>query len=283
MGFTPGTLLREGKTKKIWSVQGNARLCLVQMKDDTTAGNGARHDVIEGKGVLACAIATSVFELLYRCGIPLAFHNRVDDTRFLAKRCTMIPYEVVIRREAHGSYLKRHPMVPRRTRFPELLVEFYLKTTGRRFGDHALPCDDPLVLFRSGAAELYLPDVELSRQAPFLVLTDYPLLDRPEVFEEMTANARMVFGVLEHAWTSAGRVLCDLKIEFGFTATGDLVVADDIENGCWRVLEGDQYIDKQRYRDGATVEATRALYEHVASLTSSFPKIDAHEVLNALG
>jgi muconolactone delta-isomerase len=43
---TPGELVAEGKTKKIYRVKGGSDLVTVVAKDDITAGDGAKHDII---------------------------------------------------------------------------------------------------------------------------------------------------------------------------------------------------------------------------------------------
>jgi len=45
-----GALVTEGKTKRIHRIAGNPDLVTVMSKDDITAGDGAKHDVIPGKG-----------------------------------------------------------------------------------------------------------------------------------------------------------------------------------------------------------------------------------------
>lgn len=101
-------LLAEGKTKKILIAETPGHV-VVESKDDLTAGDGAKHDVISGKAPLSNRTTSNVFRILKACGLPVAFVEEVDETRFLAEQCDMIPYEVVVRREAYGSFLKRHP------------------------------------------------------------------------------------------------------------------------------------------------------------------------------
>ena len=113
-----GSLVAEGKTKKIYLTKGSNDLVTVVAKDDITAGDGAKHDVIPDKGRLATATTSNVFRLLKACGIPVAFVEQVDGITFSAPKCEMLPYEVVARREAHGSYLKRNPHLTRASCFP---------------------------------------------------------------------------------------------------------------------------------------------------------------------
>ena len=70
--------------------------------------------------------------------------------------CAMLPYEVVARREAHGSYLKRPTHVSKGHIFPRLVVEFFLKTKGRRWKSHELTCDDPLMIWSENAGNIAL-------------------------------------------------------------------------------------------------------------------------------
>lgn len=269
MEMKVGKVEAEGKTKRIWGTNSPRRV-IVESKDDLTAGDGAKHDVIAGKASLSNRTTSNVFRLLGACDLPMAFVEAIDETRFLAEKCAMVPYEVVVRREAHGSFLKRHPELPKGHLFPRLLLEFFLKTSGKRWQNVDLPKDDPLVRFDGDHASLYLPDQPIHQQTPFLILKDFPLwesLDRREAIGEI---ALKTFLVLEKAWQLVGRRLVDFKVEFGTNADGALRLADVIDNDSWRVLEGKNYIDKQLYRDGADLNTVTAKYRLVAELTGNF-------------
>ena len=140
-----GELIAEGKTKIILATKPDPEKVLILSKDDITAGDGAKHDLIEGKAALATRTTCNVFRLLKASGIPVAFDAQVDDKSFTAPLCQMLPYEVVIRREAHGSYLKRMPGLAKGHLFPKLLVEFFLKTNGRKWKEHVFFFFDPLM------------------------------------------------------------------------------------------------------------------------------------------
>jgi phosphoribosylaminoimidazole carboxylase/phosphoribosylaminoimidazole-succinocarboxamide synthase len=187
----------------------------------------------------------------------------------------MLPYEVVVRREAHGSYLKRNPHLAKGQLFPQALVEFYLKTKDKNWKGKPLVADDPFMQFAEDAKQIRLfnPAKPLQGQEPFLVLAGsevFSRADESKMFPEMRRIARQAFLVLEKAWQLEGGTLVDLKVEFGFDAKGNLLLADVIDNDSWRVLEGGSYIDKQVYRDGGALDDVAAKYRHVAEITGHF-------------
>src|SRR5476649_1753370 len=270
-----GALVAEGKTKKIHLLDGSPGLATIVAKDDITAGDGAKHDVIPDKGALATATTCNVFRLLKACGLPVAFETQNSATSFIAPPCTMLPYEVVVRREAHGSALKRSPHFAKGQLFPKLLVEFYLKTKDKNWNGKPLVADDPLMQYEDGGAQIKLfnPAKPILGSEPFLVLQTAEVFGHPEeykFFPEMRRIARQAFLVLERAWALEGGTLVDFKVEFGFDAKGNLLLADVIDNDSWRVLENGAYIDKQIYRDGGTLDDVAAKYRRVADITSHF-------------
>jgi phosphoribosylaminoimidazole carboxylase/phosphoribosylaminoimidazole-succinocarboxamide synthase len=275
LGASLGALVAEGKTKKIHLVKGSSDRVTVVAKDDITAGDGAKHDIIPDKGRLATATTCNVFRLLKACGLPVAFVEQDSAISFVAPKCDMLPYEVVVRREAHGSYLKRNPHLSKGQLFPQALVEFYLKTKDKNWKGKPLIADDPFMQFAEDAKQIRLfnPAKPLQGQEPFLVLAGSEVFgrdDEEQIFPEMRRIARQAFLVLEKAWQLEGGTLVDLKVEFGFDAKGGLLLADVIDNDSWRVLEGGSYIDKQVYRDGGALDDVVAKYRHVAEITSHF-------------
>jgi len=270
-----GPLVAEGKTKKIHQIAGSADLVTLVAKDDITAGDGAKHDIISGKSALANGTTCNVFRLLKACGLPVAFEEQDSATSFIAPKCQMLPYEVVTRREAHGSYLKRHPQYAKGQLFPRLIVEFYLKTKDKNWKGKPLVADDPLMGYAEGDKEikLYNPAKPLVGQEPFLVLSTADVFehkDEYKFFPEMQRVARQAFLALEKAWQLQGGTLVDLKVEFGFDTKGRLLLADVIDNDSWRVLEHGAYIDKQVYRDGGALDTVVEKYRRVADITGRF-------------
>src|SRR5262245_17544218 len=106
-----GPKLAEGKTKIIYAHSADPHLAIMVQKDSISAGDGARRNTIAGKGALSGRTAANVFALLNRSGIATHFLESPEPTVMVVRRCQMIPLEVVMRRLATGSYLKRHPEV----------------------------------------------------------------------------------------------------------------------------------------------------------------------------
>jgi phosphoribosylaminoimidazole carboxylase/phosphoribosylaminoimidazole-succinocarboxamide synthase len=268
-----GALVTEGKTKKVFEIKGSDLVSVVS-KDDITAGDGAKHDIIPDKSKLANATTSNVFRLLKACGLPVAFVEQDSATSFIAPNCQMLPYEVVVRREAHGSYLKRTPHFSKGQLFPKLIVEFFLKTKDKNWKGKPLVADDPLMIRKDdGKIELFNPAKPIIGQEPFLVLSDADVFSRPDeskLYPEMSRVAQRAFLILEKAWQLEGGRLVDFKVEFGADAKGNLLLADVIDNDSWRVVESGNYIDKQVYRDGGALDDVAAKYRRVADITSRF-------------
>ena len=82
--------LVEGKTKKIHQVAGSADLVTSVAKDDITAGDGAKHDVIPDKGK-SPRDHLQRLPLLKACGLPVGFEEQDSAISFVAPKCAMLP------------------------------------------------------------------------------------------------------------------------------------------------------------------------------------------------
>ena len=116
-------LLYEGKAKKVFKTE-DPEVLRIEYKDEVTAGNGVRHDFMEGKGRLNNLISSDIFKYLEKNGVKSHFIERVSDTEQTVKPVAIIPLEVTVRNRAAGSIVKRLGF-EKGAEFTPPLVEFY--------------------------------------------------------------------------------------------------------------------------------------------------------------
>jgi len=247
---TIGELVIKGKTKEVYGLPEykSGECVLMRSTDQITCGDGARKNILEGKGALSNVTNAAVFEFLKQSGVPTHFEKSVSENECIVSKCEMIPLEVVSRRLITGSYLKRNPGVTEGYRFPDLKTEYFFKDDANH---------DP-----QWSREQIL-EAKLSPAGK--VIGEHEL-------NEITDIARACFEMLEKAWSSRNCVLVDMKVEFGVTThSKKIVLADVIDNDSWRLWpSGDKRLmrDKQVYRnlreDQVTAEAMTEIKKNYA-------------------
>ena len=225
----------EGKAKVLY--EGPEPGTLVQhFKDDATAFNAEKHDVIEGKGVLNNRISEYIFLQLAQIGIQTHFIKALNMREQLIREAEIVPLEVVIRNVAAGSLVKRLGLKEGEP-LPRPLIEFYYK-------DDAL--GDPLI------SEDHIAVFGWATQN--------------ELDEIMTVAVR-INDFLIGLFAGAGIRLVDFKLEFGRVWEGDvqrIILADEISPDNCRLwdINSNEKLDKDRFRQdlGGLVDA----YQEVA-------------------
>ncbi len=189
----------------------------------------------------------------------------------------MVPVEVVVRRVAVGSFLKRNPRVPAGTTFSELRTEFYYKTSGKETHGVKLPCDDPFMEYdKDEGWYLHDPRKPLNRKDAIKLPCNGPRYDEvlAQTLEIAGRKAHKAFEILEKAWGDIGGKLQDFKLEFGShedpTPPDTLLIADVVDCDSWRVMWEGIQLSKQGYREGDDLEKVLAVYRLAASLTDRF-------------
>jgi len=234
----------EGKAKDLY--EGPEPGTLVQyFKDDATAGNGAKHEIIDGKGVLNNRISEYVFTKLNQLGIPTHFIRRINMREQLIKEVEIIPLEIVVRNVAAGSLVKRLGLEAG-TQLPRSIIEFYYK-------DDAL--NDPMV------SEEHI--------------TAFGWATPPELDDIMSLAVR-VNDFLTGLFMGVGIQLVDFKIEVGRLYEGEtmrIVLADEISpDNCrlWDVKTRNK-LDKDRFREdlGGLVDAYREVAQRLGILVET--------------
>jgi phosphoribosylaminoimidazole-succinocarboxamide synthase len=215
------TKIYEGKAKILY--EGPEPGTLVQyFKDDATAFNAEKHEVIDGKGVLNNRLSEFFMNGLNEIGVPTHFIRRINMREQLIRAVEMIPLEVVVRNVAAGSLSKRLG-IEEGTQLPRPIIEFYFK-------DDKL--GDPMV------AEEHIVAFGWASQ---------------QDLDDMVALALRVNDFLSGVMLGVGIKLVDFKIEIGRIWDNDfqrLVVADEISpDSCrlWDIQSG-RKLDKDVFR-----------------------------------
>jgi len=273
-----GKLVASGKTKDVFLAQ-NGRMVVIQSRDDITAGDGAKRNLLPGKGVWSTQTSVNCFRLLESAGIPthLLRKMRKGDC-FLARYVQMYGVELVVRRIATGSYLKRNPQVQEGTVFSEPVFEMFWKNDDEH---------DPWMIPSKVSYDLYDAKAPMRSLGRHLLPDDSQGLPSLAMYPVLDALACQVFRVLEWAWNESGVQLVDFKIECGvYPQEGRIVVADVIDNDSWRLWPSGRkegMLDKQVYRDAANMEDVKARlsrnYKVVADMSAHLLQVPVPEEL----
>ena len=210
--------LYEGKAKRVYETE-DPNLLIVSYKDDATAFNGLKKGTIAGKGVINNQMSNRLMMRLAKAGVPNHFVEELNERDTLVRRVQIVPLEVIVRNIAAGSFSKRYG-VDEGVVFDEPTVEYSYKNDA--LGDPLLNTSHALAL---GAA------------------TD-------EEIETIRRYALKVNEFLKAFWLECGVILVDFKLEFGRTADGEIILADEISPDTCRLWDAKTHekLDKDRFR-----------------------------------
>ncbi|HEY7748672.1 MAG TPA: phosphoribosylaminoimidazolesuccinocarboxamide synthase [Aestuariivirgaceae bacterium] len=229
------TRVYEGKAKILYEGPEPGTL-IVHYKDDTTAFNNQKKQVIDGKGVLNNRISELIFSKLNDIGVPTHFLKRLNMREQLIRAVEIIPLEVVVRNVAAGSLAKRLGLAEG-TALPRSIIEFYYKND---------ELGDPMV------SEEHITAFGWAN---------------PQEIDDVMALAIRINDFLSGLFLGIGIRLVDFKLEFGRLYEGEMmriVLADEISPDSCRLwdIKTNEKLDKDRFRRdlGGLVEA----YQDVA-------------------
>jgi phosphoribosylaminoimidazole-succinocarboxamide synthase len=215
------TKIYEGKAKVLY--EGPEPGTIVQyFKDDATAFNAEKKDVIDGKGVLNNRLSEFFMTGLQAIGIPTHFIKRLNMREQMVRKCEIIPLEVIVRNYAAGSISKRLG-IEEGTQMPRPIVEYCYK-------DDSL--GDPLVTEEHIAAFGWASQQDM---------------------EDILSLALRVNDFMSGLMLGVGIRLVDFKIEIGRVYEGDyqrLIIADEISPDSCRLwdIETGRKLDKDVFR-----------------------------------
>lgn len=224
------TPLYEGKAKRLFQAD-EAGTIIQYFKDDATAFNAQKKDVIIGKGILNNLISAHLFPALGELGIPHHFIARTSPREQLVKSVEIIPIEVIIRNIAAGSICPRLGLTEG-AKLDNTLIEFCLKNDA--LGDPVVAAEHILTL---GIAS-------------------------PDDLVEITEMSFRINDFLSGLFFGLGVRLVDFKLEFGWLETAEgrqIALADELSPDNCRLwdIKTDEKLDKDRFRRdiGGLIEA----------------------------
>ena len=231
--MTKKELIYEGKAKTLFFYDNNK--IIQYFKDDATAFNKKKHEIINEKGILNNFISEFIFKYLSENGVENHFIERLNDREQLVKKVDIIPVEVIVRNIATGTLTKRLG-IQEGLKLKKPLIEFTLKSD---------ELDDPII------SEEHIDVLEYAEK------------DEINIIKEQTL---LINKLLLQLFSSINIQLVDFKIEFGrLTIDKTVILADEISPDSCRLWDksSSEKLDKDRFRKnlGGLIDA----YKEVAT------------------
>ncbi len=210
--------LYEGKAKKVYATD-DPNLVIVSYKDDATALDGLKKGTIAGKGAINNRMTNNLMRRLEAAGIPTHFVEELSDRDTVVKKVTILPLEVIIRNISAGHFASRYG-VEEGIVFDSPTIEFSYKNDNLH---------DPLL------NEYHALALKLATREEIDLVKDY---------------AFRINDLLKSYMKEIGIDLVDFKLEFGKTADGQIVLADEISPDTCRLWDEKTHekLDKDRFR-----------------------------------
>ena len=210
--------LYEGKAKKVFATD-DPHVVIVSYKDDATAFNGLKKGTILGKGVINNRMSNHMMRRLEAEGVPTHYIEELSERETAVKKVSIVPLEVIIRNISAGSFAKR-------------------------FGvEEGIVFDEPTIEFSYKNDDLGDP----------LMNSYHAVALKAATWEEIELIKKYAFQVndlLRRFLKGVGIDLVDFKLEFGKTADGTIVLADEISPDTCRLWDEKTHekLDKDRFR-----------------------------------
>tara|TARA_B100001142_G_scaffold88125_1_gene89954 strand:+ start:1447 stop:2163 length:717 start_codon:yes stop_codon:yes gene_type:complete len=231
--MTKKELIYEGKAKTLFFYDNNK--IIQYFKDDATAFNKKKHEIINEKGILNNFISEFIFKYLSENGVENHFIERLNNREQLVKKVDIIPVEVIVRNIATGTLTKRLG-IQEGLKLKKPLIEFTLKSD---------ELDDPII------SEEHIDVLEYAEK---------------DEINDIKEQALLINRLLLQLFSSINIQLVDFKIEFGrLTIDKKVILADEISPDSCRLWDksSSEKLDKDRFRKnlGGLIDA----YKEVAT------------------
>ncbi|MGK2946565.1 MAG: phosphoribosylaminoimidazolesuccinocarboxamide synthase [Candidatus Malihini olakiniferum] len=223
--------LYRGKAKTVYTTE-DPDLLVLEFRNDTSAGDGARIEKFDRKGIVNNKLNYFIMSKLEEEGIQTQIVKLLSDKEVLVKKLEMVPVECVVRNRAAGSLVQRLGVEEGITLNPPLF-DLFLKNDALH---------DPMVNESYCKTFDWVNENHLARM------------------KELSYKAN---DVLIRLFDEAGVILVDFKLEFGLFK-GEVILGDECSPDVSRLWDKKTLnkVDKDRFRQsmGGFIEA----YEEVA-------------------
>ncbi|NMB79746.1 MAG: phosphoribosylaminoimidazolesuccinocarboxamide synthase [Methanomicrobiales archaeon] len=210
-------VLYAGKAKTVYRTDTKGKL-IVEFRDDITAFDGGKKDVLKNKWSYNAEVSSFFFSYLEENGVRTHFVKMLDERHMVVHELRMIPLEVIVRNLAAGSIVRNYPFKEGTKLEPPVIVIDY-KDDSR----HDPMLNDDLIV-------------------ALKIATPRELAKIKKVALEIN---RLLFKLL----AAQGITLVDFKIEFGrkgkTICLGDEISMDSMR--LWDKKTGES-LDKDVYR-----------------------------------
>lgn len=236
-------LIYGGKAKNIYSTDKNNEV-IIEFRDDMTAGDGERKEVMKQKGCYNSVISSKIFKVLEESGIKTQFIDLLKPNVMQAKKLDMIPIEVIVRNIATGSLIRTYPF-----------------KDGTRL-------EPPIIQMDYKDDEFHDPMLNDS------IIKALNLITQEEI-DELRSQALKINDILKEFFKKAGIILVDFKIEFGKDNEGNIVLGDEISPDSCRLWDSEtlDMLDKELFRKGKDDQVMEAYIEVYNRIINDSEKI----------
>ena len=213
-------LINSGKVKSVFTTDDDDKV-IIEFRDDMTAGDGERKEVMNKKGAYNAVISAKIFKVLEENGVETQFIDLPEPDVMLARKLDMIPIEVIVRNIATGSLIRKYPIAD-----------------GTRL-------EPPIVQMDFKADEYHDPMLNDSIIKALGIATQ-------EEIDTLTEKALKINEVLKEFFADAGIILVDYKVEFGKDKDGNIILGDEISPDSCRLWDSEtlDMLDKELFRKG---------------------------------
>ncbi len=224
-------LINSGKVKSVYATD-NPDEVIIEFRDDMTAGDGARKEVMSDKGAYNAVISSKIFKVLDENGVETQLIDIPEHNVMIAKKLEMIPIEVIVRNIATGSLVRKYPI------------------------EDGTKLEPPIVQMDFKDDEYHDPMLNDSLIKALGIATQ-------EEIEIITEKALKINEILKGFFADAGIILVDFKVEFGRDKDGNIILGDEISPDSCRLWDSEtlDMLDKELFRKGKDDEVMEAYIE----------------------